>query len=247
MIHFEQQGFVAVVRIDRPDRRNALDKAALDGLLEAQHRAAEAETRVLVLTGSEGNFCAGADLTGVEDEAFVTLLTRVLAGFRDARYPTIAAVDGFALGAGTQLAIACDLRIANTDAFFGVPAAKLGLMVDWWTIERVASLCGQGPARLLLLTTDRMTAEQAFSWGLVQKIGGFEDAMNWARQIAELAPLSVNGLKLGLNLTESLSVEKKTGAPSAYTEAFDRAWGSRDLQEGIAAFRERRNARFQGE
>lgn len=242
MIHYEQTGRTARVRIDRPERRGALDSDALDGLLSAQKQAAEAGVLALVLTGSDGNFCSGADLSRVEDSEFVASLTRVLEGFRDAPYPTIAAVDGYALGAGAQLAIACDLRISTANAVFGVPAAKIGLMVDWWTIERLVSLCGQGPARSLLLTTDRISGEQAFSWGLVQRIGDPDDAFEWARGIAALAPLSVRGMKLGLNLTD-----RAGGQPDLYRQAFEQAWASKDLQEGISAFRQRRAPEFRGD
>ncbi|WP_208027184.1 enoyl-CoA hydratase [Rhabdothermincola sediminis] len=241
MIHYDQRGRVALVTIDRPERRNALDQDSLAGLEGALGRATEAASRALVLTGAGGHFCSGADLSGVEDTEFVQALNRVLAGLRDAPFPTIAAVEGFALGAGTQLAVACDLRVATPDARFGVPAAKLGLMVDWWTVQRAASMCGQGAARAMFLTTEQLAGERAFGLGLVQRLGGLDDALGWAGEIAALAPLTVQGLKLGLNLTEPVSP-----APDAYVDAFRRAWSSEDLQEGLAAFRERRKPEFRG-
>lgn len=242
MIHYEERGRTARICIDRPERRNALDLDALSGLLQAQSQATESGVLALVLTGAGGNFCSGADLNGVEDDEFVSMLKRVLEGFRDAPYPTIAAIDGYALGAGTQLAIACDLRIATADAVFGVPAAKIGLMVDWWTIERLVSLCGQGPARSMLLTTERMSAQQAYTCGLVQREGGLDEALDWATEISNLAPLSVQGLKIGLNLTE-----RHSAVPGEYLEAYRKAWASSDLEEGIAAFKERRTPAFRGE
>lgn len=239
MIHYEQRGSVAIVRIDRPRRRNALDREALAGLADAWRSAVEDRVRALVLVGTEGNFCSGADLTTVEDTAFVAQLTEVLSGLRDLPAVTIAAIEGFALGAGVQLAVACDIRMATASSTIGVPAAKLGLMVDWWTIERAASLCGQGMARLMFLTAEQINGERAFSTGLVQRIGEPDEAVTWAGQIAQLAPLSVAGHKVGLNLAESMSE-----VPDAYREAFERAWGSEDLAEGLEAFRERRAARF---
>jgi len=155
-VHVEQRGSVALVTIDRPERRNALDHDALDGLVAATAAATDAGSRALVLTGAHGHFCAGADLGGVEDTAFVQALNGVLAGLREAPFPTLAAVEGFALGAGTQLATACDLRVAAVDATFGIPAAKLGLMVDHWTVQRVARMAGEGPAPALLITRIRM-------------------------------------------------------------------------------------------
>lgn len=241
MIHYDRRDDVALVRMDRPERRNALDGAALDGLIEAQQRALDERVRALVLTGADGNFCSGADLSGVEDDEFVAGLNRVLTGLRDAPFPTIAAIEGYALGAGTQLAVACDLRVATPDARFGVPAARLGLVVDWWTVQRAASLCGQGAARAMFLTTEQVTGDRAFALGLVQRLGDPDEAMAWAGQIAQLAPLSIQALKLGLNLTEPVQ-----STPDAYAEAFRRAWSSADLQEGLAAFRERRSPRFEG-
>ena len=127
---------VLVVTLDRPERRNAVDHATLLALLEAQ--AAAAAARALVLTGAPPAFCAGADLTGVEEGEFARALSRVLRGFTALPIPTVAAVDGPALGAGTQLVVACDLRVATPASRFGVPAARLGLVVDHWTVERLA-------------------------------------------------------------------------------------------------------------
>ncbi|HEY7939737.1 MAG TPA: enoyl-CoA hydratase-related protein, partial [Acidimicrobiales bacterium] len=129
---------VVVVTLDRPERRNALDHATLQSLRDAITHAVDQRARVLVLTGAGGHFCAGADLTGVEDEGFVDLLRSVLEGLHTAPFPVVAAIEGAALGAGTQLAMSCDLRIATADASFGIPAAKLGLTVDHWTVQQLA-------------------------------------------------------------------------------------------------------------
>jgi enoyl-CoA hydratase len=241
MIHHDQRGPVALVTIDRPERRNAVDLDALDGLERALADAAAAGSRVLVLTGAGGNFCAGADLGGVEDTEFVAALNRVLEGLRTAAFPTLAAVEGFALGAGTQLAVACDLRVARPDATFGIPAAKLGLMVDHWTVQRLARVAGDGTARAMLLAAETYRGDRGFDLGLVQRLGGLDDALAWAEQIAALAPLTVAGHKLGVN-----EAERFEPPTPAYAEAFRRAWGSEDLREGMAAFRERRAPRFEG-
>jgi enoyl-CoA hydratase len=266
MIHVEDlgaHGRVRLVTIDRQERRNALDHAALEGLLAAVEGAPRTTairgdsgaeeaggrrdaTRVLVLRGAGGHFCAGADLSGVEDPTFVALLNRVLEGLRDAPFPTIAAVDGAALGAGTQLAIACDLRTAAADATFGIPAAKLGLMVDQWTIQRLATIAGQGPARAMLLAALTYTGAEAFGFGMVQKVGPVDDTLAWAEQLAQLAPLTIAGHKVGLNETERGAGLPADGPTPIYQAVFARAWGSEDLQEGLAAFRERRPADFQG-
>lgn len=239
MIHSEVRGAVALVTIDRPDRRNALDVAHCEELHDAV-TAAAGEARVVVLTGAEGHFCAGADLSTVEDERFVVVLRGLLDAMVSVPVPVIAAVEGAALGAGTQLAVAADLRVASPTARFGIPAAKLGLMVDHWTVQRLALLAGHGPARHMLLTAEEMDGDAAHRVGFVQKLGGLEDALDWAARIAKLAPLTIAGHKLALNRLEPALDDADVSA------ARTRAWSSEDLAEGMAAFRERRPPQFEG-
>ena len=241
MIHAERRDHVMVVTLDRPERRNALDHDELAAIESIQLGIDPDETRVLVLTGSHGHFCSGADLTTVEDDEFVALLHRVLTWFREAPFPTMAAIEGFALGAGTQLALACDLRMATPESGFGVPAAKLGLLVDQWTIRRLVALVGQSAARHLLLSTDVISGEWAHGLGFVHRLGTPVDALDWAGEIARLAPLTLRGLKVGLNEAD---VDEPT--TSAFAAAFERAWSSEDLAEGLAAFGEKRRPQFRG-
>lgn len=239
MIHSEVRGAVALVTIDRPDRRNALDVGHCEELHDAIVKGA-ADARVVVLAGAEGHFCAGADLSTVEDEGFVVALRRLLDAMTAVPVPVIAAVEGAALGAGSQLAVAADLRVATPTARFGIPAAKLGLMVDHWTVQRLALLAGHGPARHMLLTAEELDGESAHRVGLVQKLGTAEDALAWAARIATLAPLTIAGHKLALNRLEPALDDAEV------TAARTRAWSSEDLAEGMAAFRERRPPRFEG-
>jgi enoyl-CoA hydratase len=231
VIHTEARGHVAVVMIDRPERRNAVDHAALEALAAALDGCGD-EVRALVLTGAGGHFCAGADLSGVEDASFTGLLRSVLDRLRLAPFVTIAAADGAALGAGTQLAIACDLRTATAGASFGIPAGRLGLAVDVWTVDRLALLAGPGPARAMLLAAEVVTGAEAHRLGLVQRVASLDDTLAWADEIAALAPLTLRAHKAALE-----------GRPEAGA-AVERAWASDDLQEGLAAFRERRRPIF---
>ena len=141
------------------------------------------------------------------------------------------------MGAGTQLAVACDLRVATYDAQFGIPAGKLGLMVDQWTIDRLVAVAGESPARAMLLAAEVYRGDTAHRLGFVHRLGAPADAWAWAEQIAALAPLTLGGHKVGLN----------GAGEEAYGEGFRRAWASADLQEGMAAFRERRPPVFRGE
>ena len=137
-----------------------------------------------MLTGAGGHFCSGADLGGVEDIAFTDALGAPSTGCARRRLVTIAAVDGVALGAGTQLAVSCDLRVATPAARFGVPAAKLGLAVDHETVRRLAQLAGDGTARAMLLAAEVLDGEALHRTGFVQRLGGLDDALAWAAEIA---------------------------------------------------------------
>jgi len=233
VIRTDDRGVVAVVTIDRPERRNAVDHATLEALATVLAEA-PADLRVLVLTGAGGHFCAGADLTAVEDAGFTALLRTVLDGLRLAPFVTLAAADGAALGAGTQLAVACDLRVATAQASFGIPAGRLGLAVDDWTVERLARLAGHGPARAMLLAAEVLKGDEAHRLGFVQRLGTLDDALAWADDIAALAPLTLRAHKAALE------------RPAEAAAARRAAWASDDLREGLAAFRERRRPRFHG-
>lgn len=228
-------GRVRLLTIDRPDRRNAVDLAMITAL-----DAALAGARVVVVTGAGGHFCSGADLAGVEDTAFNDALARALDGLRSAERVTLAAVDGVALGAGTQLAVACDLRVATPGARFGVPAAKLGLAVDGETVRRLAQLAGDGTARAMLLACEVVDGEAAHRTGFVQRLGDLDAALAWASEIAGLAPLTIAAHKAALEAAPARLADADVDA------ARRRAWASEDLQEGLAAFRERRPPRFRG-
>jgi len=231
---------VALIRLDRPERRNALDTDGCTKLAAAVREAADGGARCVVLTGSGGHFCAGADLSTVRDEGFAAALRGVLDALTTLPLPFVAYVEGAALGAGTQLAVACDLRVAHPSARFGIPAARLGLMVDHWTVQRVALVAGAGPARAMLLAAEQIDAESALRLGLAQRLGHLEDALVWAGEIAALAPLSLAGHKLALNRLEPALADEDVLA------AHRTAWASEDLVEGMAAFRERRPPHFRG-
>jgi len=245
MIHVDQRGPVTLLTIDRQERRNAIDHEALEQLLAGLASAHAEGSRVLVLTGAGRHFCAGADLTTVEDGAFLDLLHELLDGIRTAAIPSIAAIDGAALGLGSQLAVACDLRVSTPTATFGVPAAKLGLMTDQWTMRRLAGFVGQGPARAMCLAGETFSGADVHRMGFVQRLAEadqlLDDTMAWAATIATLAPLTIAGFKIGLNEAEGLDDWTPT-----YRAAFEAAWSSDDLQEGLRAFAERRPPEFEG-
>ena len=159
---------------------------------------------------ADGHFCAGADLTTVEDTAFTDLLHTMLDRIRTGPWVSIAAVSGAAMGGGVQLAIACDLRVADESVRFAIPAGKLGLMIDHWTVARLTGIVGQGTGRAILLGGADLRFEEAQRVGLIQRVGGLDEALAWADEITQLAPLSVLGHKISLNATEDVAFKEET-------------------------------------
>ncbi|KRE37868.1 enoyl-CoA hydratase [Janibacter sp. Soil728] len=234
----ETNDAVTVVTIDRTHRRNALDLTALEELHAAVVAAVESGSRAVVLTGAEGHFCAGADLTELEDVSFTERLAEVLHHLAALPITTIAAISGSCMGLGMQLAVACDLRVVDVPARFAVPVSKLGLMVDKWTLDRVARFWGEGAARHMVLTAAVLTDDDAWRLGFAQERGDLAVALDLARRAVPLAPLSQSGSKLGMGAVPA--------ADAAYSAAFARAWASEDLAEGQRAFTERRAPQFVG-
>lgn len=229
---------VWTITLDRSERRNALDHATLIALIEAQRTVARA--RVVVLTGEPPAFCAGADLAGVEAGEFAADLARVLHGFAGMPVPVIAAVDGPALGAGAQLLSVCDLRVATAASIVGVPAARLGLVIDLWTIDRIRSEFGTATARGMLLAAETYTGEQLHRSGVVHRLGGLDDALAWAAEIAPLAPLSHAAHKAGLGAGSSVDERDR------FEKLRAEAWVSDDASEGREAFLAKRRPVFRG-
>src|SRR4051794_35049101 len=255
MIEFETRGLVGVATINRPERRNALNG---DLCIELRDRlAATAELRAIVITGAGSAFCAGADLVTrfaqTEDSthgpvdtfrpAFEELLDAIVAH----PSPVIAAVNGPAMGAGMQLAVACDLRIASPEAKFAIPVGKLGVHLSPRNIWRLAELAGQGAARDILLGGRVLNGEEASRIGVVQRLAAdpLAAALTLADEIAASAPLSMRGHKQALNLVaeEQWLSERARAEVAALEKA---AFASADLQEGMAAFAEKRTPNFQG-
>ncbi|WP_069162196.1 enoyl-CoA hydratase [Nocardia altamirensis] len=241
MLGVSRDGDVVTIELQRAERRNALNLELITLLREAVLAAIADEARVIVLTGHGPIFSAGADLTGVYSEEFLNSLMEMLHLIESAPVPVISAINGGALGAGVQLAIASDLRVIAPDAYIAIPAAKLGISVDRWTVRRLASLIGGGPARTILLGAEPVSAVDAYNFGFANKLGTLADAQAWAKQIAELAPLSLRYMKLVFN-------DDGTREPDNAQQraAFEATWSSADAQEGLLARQEKRAAKFVG-
>lgn len=192
---------VLVLTLNRPDKRNALSLELCDRITESVTRGAR-EARAIVITGAGSTFCAGADLDEVYGEQFLEALQGMIRSITASAVPVVAAVNGPAIGGGTQLALACDLRVATPTARFAIPTARNGLAVDPWTIRRLSEVVGGGHARGILLAAESMDVGAALAAGLVQREGGLEEAVSLAHDLSRLAPLSLAYAKRVLNHPE---------------------------------------------
>jgi enoyl-CoA hydratase len=249
MFHVEQvshgtapNGSIVIATIDRQERRNAVDAETLNELSRTlDTMIANPAARVFVLRGAGGHFSAGADLSSVDSGEFRALLVEAVSRLAAAPVVTMAQIDGFCLGAGLQLATACDFRVASDESIFGIPAAKLGVAVDQSTVDRLVDLVGGGLTRSILLAAELVDASTALASGLIHRRGTYDDAVAWAESIAHLAPLSQVAHKMALS-----SRSHTVTGDALVAEAIERAWRSADSVEGRAAFAERRSAIFTG-
>jgi len=247
-VRVERDGAVVTVTIDRQDALNALDVATLtelrDRLLEL---ADDADARAIVLTGAgEKAFVAGADIrymSGLDpDQAKGWGALGHEAGrlLETMPKPTIAAINGFALGGGCELALACDIRYASSRAKLGQPEINLGIVPGWGGTQRLARICGLGVAKELVYTGRTVDAEEALRVGLVSAVADpvLEHALEVAGKLAARSPVALRVAKRLLNLSP--------GALEREAEEFGDLFASEDAKEGLAAFAEKRAPRFVG-
>jgi enoyl-CoA hydratase len=229
---------VVLIELQREDRRNALNLELCRAIHTAVDEAVDGGARVIVITGRGSSFCSGADLGGVYGPEFLDALYGMLHHLAKVPVPIIAAVNGPAIGAGTQLAIACDLRVADESAAFAVPTARNGMAVDAWTIRTLQQLTGAGPARRLMLAAETFERATALSYGLADRPGTLADALAWAQEIALLAPLTLAHNKLVLNGSRD--------DDPAIEASFAAVWASEDVREAATARAEKRAPVFEG-
>ncbi len=252
-----RDGAVATLTLNRPDVRNALDLVMRREMVEALDELdADAAVRVVVVTGAGGHFCAGGDVrsmrerrqTAAEGHARVQALNRLVLRLVDFPKPTIAMVDGFAVGAGCNLALGCDLVVASERAKFGEVFGRIGLVPDGggsWLLPR---LVGLARAKELVFTADVVDAAEAARIGLVNRVVAPDALASTTRALAErIAAGSPAVLRLAKHMLNRATVSDLPAALDleAYSQAL--AIASGDHQEGLAAFFEKRAPRFTGE
>ena len=255
MIRVERDGPVAVVTVDRPDAMNALDVVTLTELRDRLRELAEdTETRVVVLTGAgDRAFVAGADikymsgLTVDEAKAWGALGHEAGELLERMPKPTIAAVNGFALGGGCELALACDLRYASSRAKLGQPEINLGIIPGWGGTQRLARATTIGLAKELILTGRLVDAEEAARRGLVNAVFGpeelLEKTLETARLLASKSRIALAAAKEAAN--RALQGEHAVNLAHE-ADRFGSLFASEDAREGLLAFVEKREPSFTG-
>ncbi|MGS1078544.1 enoyl-CoA hydratase/isomerase family protein [Pseudoxanthomonas beigongshangi] len=249
------QGAIRRITVNRPDKLNALDAATLDTLFAAFEAAAgDPAVRVVVLTGAGPKaFVAGADiaemsaLSAVEGRDFSLRGQRLMRRIETLPKPVIAMVNGFALGGGLELAMACHLRIASENAKVGQPEINLGLIPGFGGSQRLLRLAGRAAALELCLLGAPITAERAYQLGIVNKVVAADaleaETLQWAEQLAQAAPLALRGNLDVIHVGGECAIEEGLQYESAQ---FGLMFSTEDMREGTRAFLERRKPQFAG-
>jgi enoyl-CoA hydratase len=246
-IKYEQRGFVGILTIDRQSALNALNGDVLSELEQAFDAISMENTRCLILTGAgEKSFVAGADigemstLTKTEGEKFGKKGNAVFRKIETFPIPIIAAVNGFALGGGCELALACDIRIAAENAVFAQPEVSLGIPAGFGGTQRLARIIGPSKAKELLYTASKVKAEEALRIGLVNAVYPqnqlIDQCMKMAEKIAQNAPIAVRATKKAINEGMHLDMDTAIGIEA---ELFGGCFETQDQKNAMGAFVEK--------
>lgn len=251
-IILEQDQNIAVIKLNRPKALNALNSETLKEINDAIEIIEKDESIYTVIITGEGKaFVAGADISEMKDlnsiqgREFGILGNKVFRRIETLKKPVIAAVNGFALGGGCELSMACDIRIASVKAKFGQPESGLGITPGFGGTQRLARLVGEGVAKELIFTCDIIKADEALKIGLVNKVVEPEElmneAMNMAKKIANNAPKAVAFCKEAINNGIQMNIEDALRYES---EIFGMCFSTCDQKEGMSAFLEKRDKVF---
>ena len=258
LVRRERRGAVALLTLDRPDALNALDAALLQALAEAvadvsRELGRDDAVRALVVTGAGRAFAAGADieamsrLSPLQAEAFSLLGHQTFAALEALPVPTIAAVNGFALGGGCELACACDWIYASSKAVFGQPEVKLGLIPGFGGTSRVTRRVGLARAKEIILGGQNLKADEALAIGLANRVFEPDEllpkTLEMGETIAKNGPLAVASAKRVLQEAQDADVRVAHRLEQA---AFGALFGTDDQSEGLAAFLQKRDPVFRG-
>jgi enoyl-CoA hydratase len=252
IVNEQYEPSIALIQLNRPKELNALNLQLMQELRDAlQQLDRNTAVRVIVITGNEQAFAAGADIKQMADKSAIDMLTidqfSTWDQIRKTRKPIIAAVSGFALGGGCELAMTCDMIVASETAKFGQPEIKIGVMPGAGGTQRLTRAVGKAKAMEMVLTGRFISAEEAMQMRLINKVVPVEmylrEAMTLAREIAQQSPIAVQLAKEAVNrsfethLDEGLHFERKN---------FYLAFASEDQKEGMKAFIEKRKPEYRG-
>jgi len=255
-INFEKEpSGIGVLTINRPKALNALNWDTLKDLGSfVENDLPKEELRVLIITGSgEKAFVAGADIAQMSEmnssefKEYVDYAHKVYGIIEDSPCPSIAAINGYALGGGCELALACDIRIASEKAKMGFPEVKLGIFPGWGGSQRITRIMGNGKAKELIYTGEMVSAQEALRLGLVERVVPHEVVMKEAKELAESiakrAPLAISAAKKAINTGSEMDLETALDLEKALIiSCFD----TDDRAEGMKAFLEKREPEFKG-
>ncbi|MBS9775654.1 MAG: enoyl-CoA hydratase/isomerase family protein [Fusobacterium sp.] len=247
-ISYKQEGYIGTITINRPDALNALNSQVLDELRETFNNIDTDKTRVILIAGSgEKAFVAGADvaemidLNSIEGEKFSKKGNDLFRKIEMFPIPTIAVINGFALGGGCELALSCDIRLCSETAIFGQPEVGLGITPGFGGTQRLSRVVGLGKAKEMIFTGNFVKAKEAYEMGLVNHIYSketlMEEALKMANKIAKNAPIAISKSKriindgLDTNMDRAIILEEK---------AFGSCFETEDRKEGMKGFLEKR-------
>src|SRR5215218_8586971 len=253
-VRVESDDGIAVLTIDRQEKLNALDPQVVEEIGQALLELEAEGPRVIIVTGAgERSFVAGADISAMsamdpmEAKRFSEIGHAAMALLDRSPIPTIAAVNGFALGGGCELALACDIRIAADNALFGFPEVTLGILPGLGGTQRLPRLVGPGIAKEMIFSGRRIKAEEARTVNLVNRGVPEGEALDVARELAgEIAsngPVAVRHAKAATNKAQDLDLESGLDYEA---DQFALLFGTEDAREGMGAFVEKREAKFKG-
>lgn len=244
---------IATITINRPDKLNALNSKVLSELSEAIKTAeSDRDVKAVILTGSgEKAFVAGADikeLSSLNREQGEKLAARgqtIFSAIENCGKPVIAVVNGYALGGGAELAMACHVRIATSNALFGLPEVSLGLIPGYGGTQRLPQLVGKSKAMEMILTGGQLKADEALKFGLVNLVAESDEAMNEAYKLA--GKMVKNGPVAISKAIAAVNASSKTDGYAREAMLFGELCTTEDFKEGTTAFLEKRKPSFKGE
>ena len=246
---------VARLTISNPARSGALDRAILDAFAETMPRL---DARCVIVTGEGSTFSSGYDIGGLPDQLIAEEADKLIAPPFEAAieavevypYPTLAALNGHAIGGGLEFALACDLRIADASIALGMPPAKLGLIYSHTGIRRFLDAIGAARTRELFLVGRRIDAATALAWGLVNYVAEADrlesESLGLAREIAGNAPIAQRGNKRVIRALLAAHVDLDAEVETELLELRRRSLASEDFGEAVRAFAEKREPRWRG-